>query len=126
VSVAGDLCFAFESPSPDYARATPVKAWFWSQGSSDDCGTRTSDVVAMKALIELRTDSGYDLVLDSLDVVGVAREIRIALHVLAAPESVPSVLAAQGRLTPLGGIDLSDHASIFFVPDETVSPTLAP
>jgi hypothetical protein len=85
-------------------------------------------VTSASAAIEPRADAGFDLVVGISEGDGVTREIRIALHVLVAPDLVSSVLGAQGTLAPFGGIHLApDLASVYFVPVKgAVAPTTAP
>lgn len=127
-SVAIGPCFAFTNSSPTYAEPTAVRAWWWEMGGSGDCGTRESDVISPQASILPREDSGYDLVIELPLLGGGTREVRIALYVLdAAPEGVETLIDVYGSLTQLGGVVLSaGNESVFFIPVETVDPTLFP
>jgi len=128
VAITSDPCLVFEIPRGMRYRGpsdppVEVPAWWWDMGESGDCGTRTSDVVASRAMVVPREDSGYDLVLDIPVVTGETHEIRIALYVLGSLES----LDALDGLAPIGGVVLSaGNASIFFTPLEAVEPTFAP
>lgn len=111
-AIPGEPCFAFESSSATYEKVTTVRAWWWAQGQSGDCLSRTSDVVASTANIVPRTDSGYDLVLDIPMLTGESHEIRVALHMSGGS---------------LAGVALSaDNASVFFRWVQKVDPSFAP
>ncbi len=111
-AIPGEPCFAFENSSATYDKVTAVRAWWWDQGESGDCHTRTSDVVSSTANIVPRKDSGYDFVLDIPLTSGQTHEIRVALQTSGGS---------------LAGVALSaDNASVFFTWVRAVDPSFAP
>jgi hypothetical protein len=111
-AIPGEPCFAFENSRATYEKVTTVRAWWWDQGESGDCQTRTSDVVSSTADIEPRADSGYDLVLTIPRMTGDTNEIRVALQVSGGS---------------LAGVALSsDNTSVFFMSVPAVEPEFAP
>jgi hypothetical protein len=111
-AIPGEPCFAFENSSATYANVTAVRAWWWGQGESGDCQTRTSDVVSSMANIEPRPDSGYDLILRIPLKTGATDEIRVALQISGGS---------------LAGVALSsDNTSVFFMSVPAVEPEFAP
>lgn len=81
-AIAGEPCFAFELAGLAYDRPTQVPAWWWDQGSSGDCQTRTSDVVASQATIAARADSRYDLLLKVPLMGGGVDEIGVTVSMV--------------------------------------------
>jgi hypothetical protein len=110
-AVGADPCFAFQNAS--YSRQFPreVQAWWWDQGASGDCRTRSSDLFAARATIVPRDDSGYDLVLGVPPPGGATQELRVTLY---------------PHMGDLAGVALSaGNASVFFTQVSKVEPTLS-
>jgi hypothetical protein len=103
-------CVALElEKMPDPAQ--PAPAWWWDQGRSGDCSTRTSDLIRATATL-VEDESGYQIELERGLMNGNAEVIRLHL--------VPVGDELQGSVTSAG------HAPVRFVRVEEVAPSFAP
>lgn len=110
-ALAGKPCFAFELAAVEYDRPTQVAGWWWDQGESGDCRTRTSDVVASMLTISRQADARYDLLLRLPSMAGGFDDVRVTISV------------TDGRLS--GSVGASDQP-VMFSSVATVEPSFAP
>jgi hypothetical protein len=111
-AVGAQPCFGFQNLS--YSREFPreVPAWWWQHGASGECSTRSSDLVATRATIARRDDSGYELVLHVSPAGGTQDGLRVTLY--------PNLGKNAGVVTSAG------NASVFFTEVQHVGPSFAP
>jgi hypothetical protein len=88
-----------------------VTAWWWDEGNSGDCSSRTSDVIRTRARF-VRDQSGYQVELEIGQMNGGTQVIRI--HVVPVGDEL------QGEVKSAG------NAPVRFVQVDEVVPTLAP